>query len=151
MLAYKDQNNTVDYFPVQSCSWDMSQHCTGNFLVQCWYMQVKPTLYRFFSSENVSVRSGPTLYKYLPSAMLSQTCLDNINWTIFYAMLSQHGRYNIAQVIFLIKVVCLPWANIAQVISLCNLDPERSGHRCRLCNDRWGNDRPTGGRQRIFV
>ena len=70
------------------------------------------------------------------SNFLVQCCL-RVVWTTLtrqysYAMLSQHGRYNILQVIFLIKVVCLPWANIAQVISLCNVDPERSGHHCRL-------------------
>ena len=131
MLVHKDWDNIVHYFPVQSCSWHMGQRCTGNFLVQCWHMQIKTTLYRLFSCENVY---APDLH--CASNYPVQCCLRRV-WTTlngqyFYAMLSQHGRYNTAQVFFLIKGVCLPWANIAQLISLCNFDPERSGHRCRL-------------------
>ena len=71
------------------------------------------------------------------SNFLVQSCLRRI-WTTLarqysYAMWSQHGRYNIVQVIYLIKVFCLPWTDIAQVISsLCNVDPEKSGHHCIL-------------------
>ena len=57
------QDNIADYFPVQSCSWAMGEHCTGSFLVQCWHRQIKTTLYRLFSCENVFVRSGPTLHE----------------------------------------------------------------------------------------
>ena len=83
MLPRKDQDNTADYFPVQCCSWAIGQHYTGNFLVQCWHRQIKTTLYRLFSCENVFVRSGPTLHKQFSCAMLSQTYLDNIDQTIF--------------------------------------------------------------------
>ena len=71
------------------------------------------------------------------SNFLVQCCLRRIQTTLTrqycYAMWSQHGRYNIVQVIYLRNVFCLPWANIAQVISsLCNVDPKKSGHHCRL-------------------
>ena len=64
--------------------------------------------------------------------MLSQTCLDNIEWTIF--LCNAVPAWSIQHCIgfFPHEGVCLPWANIAQVISLCNFDPERSGHHCRL-------------------
>ena len=106
MLAHKDWDNIVHYFPVQRCSWDMGQHCTGNFLVQCWHMQIKTTLYRFFSCENVYA-----LDLHCASNYPVQCCLRRV-WTTlngqyFYAMLSQHGRYNTALVFFLMKVsVC---------------------------------------------
>lgn len=28
-MTHIDQDNIVDYVPVQSCSWDAGQHCTG--------------------------------------------------------------------------------------------------------------------------
>ena len=78
MLANIDQDNIADYFPVQSCSWTVGQHCTCHFLVQCWHRQIKTTLYRLISCEKCSVCSGPTLYKSFFYEMFSQTCLDNI-------------------------------------------------------------------------
>ena len=70
------------------------------------------------------------LDQHCTSNYLVPCCLRPV-WTTltgqyFYAMLSQHGRYNITQVIFFCKAVC------------------------GLCNDSWGNDRSTGGRQIIF-
>ena len=29
MLAHIDQDNIADYFPVESCSWVVGEHCTG--------------------------------------------------------------------------------------------------------------------------
>ena len=132
MLTHKDQDNIADYFPMQSCSWAVGQHCIGNFLLQCWHRQIKTTLYRLLSCETCLRALG----LHSTSNFLVQCYLRSI-WTIlarqyFYSVLSQHGRYNIVQVISLIKVVYLPWANIGQVIFLCNVGAERSGHYCRL-------------------
>ena len=126
MLVHKDQDNIVFYFPVQSCSRDMGQHCTGNFLVQnagTW--RLRQHCIGSFPAKTCLYALG----QHCASNCLVQCCLRRV-WTTLtgqysYAMLSQHGRYNIAQVIFFIKVVCLPCANIAQVISLCNFDAER--------------------------
>ena len=105
-------------------------------------MSFGSTLYRQFSSAKHYIDYFPAktrlsaLNQHCTSNFLSQCCLRRICTTLTgqysYALWSQHGRYNIVQVIYLIKAVCLPWANIAQVISLCNVDPERSGHHCRL-------------------
>ena len=83
MLAHIDQDNIAYYFPVQSCSWALDQHCTASFLVQCWHRQIKTTLYRLISCENISVRTGPTFHKQFSCVMFSQTYLDNIDKTIF--------------------------------------------------------------------
>ena len=40
MLTQIDLDKIVDYFSVQSCLWMVGQHCTGNFLLQCWHRQI---------------------------------------------------------------------------------------------------------------
>ena len=123
MLVCIDQDNIEYYFPVQSCSPALDQHCTGSCRVQCWQRQIKTTLYRLISCENAFVRV----------CVFARLCIwATLTRQYSYAMWSQHGRYNIVQVIYHIKVVCLAWPNIAQVISLCNVDPEKSRHHCKL-------------------
>ena len=39
MLAHIDQDNIVGYFPLQSCSWAVRQHCISNSLKQGWLGQ----------------------------------------------------------------------------------------------------------------
>ena len=57
MLAHKDQDNIADFFPVQSCSWAMGQHCTSNFLVQCCLRRIWTTLTRQYSYAMLSCPS----------------------------------------------------------------------------------------------
>ena len=151
MLAHKDYGNITDYFPVQSCSWTMGQHSTGCFLVQCQHRQIKTTLYRLFSCEKMFVRYGQHC------TTLSQTYLDNIDQTIFLCNVVPAWSIQLCIGYFSHKFFCLPWGNIAQVIVQCNVDPERSGHHCRIisiaklfmdCAVIGGcNDRSAGGRQ----
>ena len=129
--------------------------------MQCWHMQIKTTLYRFCSCKNVSVRSRPTLHKYLSSAVLSQTCSDNIELTIFLcnavpAWSIQHciGYFSHKSCLFTMGQHCTGdflvqlWPRKIRTplktIFLCKAV-------CGLFNDRWGNDRSTGGRQRFFL
>ena len=62
--------------------------------------------------------------------MLSQTCLDNIDWAIFLcnAVPAWSTQHCIGY--FPHKSFLFPMGQ--QVISLCNFDPERSRHHCRL-------------------
>ena len=52
-----DPDNVVDFF-VQSYLGSMGQHCTGNFLVQCWFRQIKTTLHmvNFLRKDDCVVR-----------------------------------------------------------------------------------------------
>ena len=91
--------------------------------------------------------------------MLSQTCLDNIDLAIFLcnAVPAWSTQHCIGY--FPHKSFLFPMGQ--QVISLCNFDPERSRHHCRLFSSakllvdcamiRWGNDRSTSSRQIIFL
>ena len=60
MLAKRDQDNFVDYFPVQSCLWAVAQLCTGKALCNA----------ALKAPGNIAKNSG-------------QCCLD-ISWTILH-------------------------------------------------------------------
>ena len=64
MLAQIVPDKVLDYFPVQTCLWAaVGQHCTGNFIVQCWPSQIKTTFYSLFSHEKMTVGFESTLHK----------------------------------------------------------------------------------------
>ena len=112
--------------------WVLDQHCTCSLREQSWHRQIKKTLYRLFPAKTCLSALGLHCTSNFPAQCCLRHFWATLTWQDSYAMLSQHGRHNIVQVIFIIKVICLPWANIEQVIFLCNVDPERSGHHCKL-------------------
>ena len=95
MLAHIDQDSIADYFPVESCFWAVGQHCTGNFLMQCWHSQIRQHCIGYFPAKTCLRAVG----EHCTSNFFVQCSLRRI-WTTMtrqysYAMLPQHGRYNI--------------------------------------------------------
>ena len=122
----RKKKNTADYFPVQSCSWAVGQHCTGKQFSRATLTQADRDniiqvifLQKHFCASWANIIQ---VFCFVPC------CLRHI-WTTLtrqysYAMLSQYDRYSIVQVIFFIKVVCQPWTNITQVNTLRNVVQE---------------------------
>ena len=141
MLAPFEQDNIADYFPVHSYSWAVGQHCTSNFLAQCWHTQIKTTLHRLFSVKTCLRALG----QHCTSNF--QTYLDHIDQKIFLcnvvpAWSIQHciGYFPQKSCLFAMGQHCTVdflvqrWPRkirtLLQIILLCKIVPG-------LCSDRW--------------
>ena len=105
----------IDYFPIELCLWTVGQHCTGNFLVRCWPVQIKRRFYKSFSCQKMT----RALDQHCPSNFHMKCCLmylDNITQIIYLLNNIAQGfyLYNIAQMIlrqqrtgFFLKQCCV--------------------------------------------
>ena len=73
MLAHTDHDNIADYFPVQSFSWAVGKHWTGNFLA------IFNIAYVIFLQKHVCAIWGNIAQVIFFVPVLSQTYLGNID------------------------------------------------------------------------
>ena len=84
MLTHMDQGNIADFFPGQSCSWAVGQHCTGKQFSCATLAQADQDniIQVIFQQKHVCALCANIGHIFL-CAMLSQKYLDNTDQTIF--------------------------------------------------------------------